>query len=212
MDSVSHVLQVMVMLKLVEKQSMGSVLFTIVQGITIRTVKCSWDETNANNVSKAFTWMNQCVVHPYLLAVWDSKTKHAQGASKAISSQTKATACPCQTTARSPTIQATARNACRAITSTQKSINVSSLHQTVPPLTFTATVQHVSRGCFWIRLASAACCLKTVFVPLRILFAPYARMDSILIPIGSVHLCPPIALLPILKEIAPNAVLDYSST
>ena len=69
MDSVSHVFQVMVMLRLAEKQSMGSVLSTIVQGIRIRTVRFSWGETNANNASKAFTWMNLCAVCLYLLDV-----------------------------------------------------------------------------------------------------------------------------------------------
>jgi hypothetical protein len=69
MDSVLHVFQVMAMLRLAEMRSMGSVLFTIVQETSIQTVKCSWDETNANNASKAFTWMDLCVVRLYLLAV-----------------------------------------------------------------------------------------------------------------------------------------------
>jgi hypothetical protein len=69
MDSVLHVFQVMVMLRLAEKQSMGSVLSTIVKGIRIRTVRFSWGETNANNASKAFTWMDLCVARLYLLAV-----------------------------------------------------------------------------------------------------------------------------------------------
>jgi hypothetical protein len=69
MDSVSHVLQVMEMLKLAEKRSMGSVLSTIVKEIRIQTVRFSWSETNANNVSKVFTWMDRCFVCLYLLAV-----------------------------------------------------------------------------------------------------------------------------------------------
>ncbi len=116
--SVSRVSRVMVMPQQAERQSMESVLFTIVQDPMIKTVKFLWQRTNANNVLKVSTRTHRCVAWPYPQAVWLSKTQLVQHAKWTTFWRIHQIACLYHQTAHLSTTQETVPHAKQASTST----------------------------------------------------------------------------------------------